>query len=79
MTLHLFHHPAAAASITVPPDQLKVVAEGTSINITCRASGKPDPVITWFKDEQRVTGGRYQIQPTGDLSIEVGSSVLVLP
>lgn len=67
---------AEAPTIIAPPEERKVVAEGTSINMTCRVTGKPDPIITWFKDEQQITGGRYQIQPEGDLSIKVGTMMV---
>jgi len=47
------------------------VAEGQSIELTCRTSGKPDPIITWFKEGQQITGGRYQTLTNGNLNIEV--------
>ncbi|KAK7486747.1 hypothetical protein BaRGS_00022031, partial [Batillaria attramentaria] len=59
-----------APTIIKPPDARRVVAEGTSINMTCRVTGKPDPMITWYKDDQQITGGRYKIMRTGDLSIK---------
>ncbi|KAK7102380.1 neuroglian-like isoform X2 [Littorina saxatilis] len=59
-----------APTIIKPPDNRKVVAEGTTINVTCRVTGKPDPIITWFKDDQQITGGRYKIQTSGDLYIK---------
>ncbi|KAK7102376.1 neuroglian-like isoform X2 [Littorina saxatilis] len=59
-----------APTIIQPPDNRKVVAEGTSLNMTCRVTGKPDPIITWFKDDQQITGGRYRTQPNGDLYTE---------
>ena len=48
-----------------------MVAEGTNVDLTCQTSGKPDPIVTWFKGTQQITGGRYQIQPNGDLRITV--------
>lgn len=69
---------AEAPTIIEPPEARKVVAEGTSINMTCRVTGKPDPIITWFKDEQQITGGRYKIQPKGDLFIKVEPARVVL-
>ncbi|PVD25037.1 hypothetical protein C0Q70_15534 [Pomacea canaliculata] len=59
-----------APTILTPPDQLKVVAEGTSVNLTCRVAGKPDPIVTWYRDNQQISGGRYKIMPTGDLYIK---------
>ena len=64
---------AEAPTILTPPEERRVVAEGTSINISCEVVGKPDPIITWFKDEQQITGGRYHIQLTGNLTIRVGT------
>ncbi|KAK7481945.1 hypothetical protein BaRGS_00026853, partial [Batillaria attramentaria] len=61
---------AEGPTIIQPPDARKVVAEGSSINMTCRVTGKPDPIITWYKDNQTVTGDRYTIMPSGDLNIE---------
>uniref|UniRef100_A0A0B7A4I7 Neuroglian n=1 Tax=Arion vulgaris TaxID=1028688 RepID=A0A0B7A4I7_9EUPU len=60
---------AEAPTILVPPEGRKVAAEGTSVNLTCRTTGKPDPTITWFKDAQQITGGRYMIAKSGDLQI----------
>ena len=51
-----------------PVKELKV-AENTDVNLTCQTSGKPDPIVTWYRDGQQITGGRYQILPNGDLSI----------
>lgn len=59
-----------APTILKPPQPRMVVAESTQINIQCEVAGKPDPIITWFKNEQQITGGRYKIMPTGDLRIE---------
>ena len=53
-----------------PVKELKV-AENTNVNLTCQTSGKPDPIITWYKERQQITGGRYQILPNGDLYITV--------
>ena len=36
------------------PRQLHVTT-GSKANLTCQASGNPRPVITWFKNGQRVT------------------------
>ncbi|XP_071147603.1 neuroglian-like isoform X2 [Mytilus edulis] len=52
-----------------PLKELKV-AENTDVHLTCQTSGKPDPIITWFRGSQQITGGRYQIQPNGDLLIQ---------
>ncbi|XP_025108153.1 neuroglian-like isoform X2 [Pomacea canaliculata] len=59
-----------APTILTPPDPEKLVAEGTSVNLTCRVAGKPDPIITWYKDNQQISGGRYKIMPSGELYIK---------
>lgn len=51
------------------PEENAKVAESNSIDLSCQTSGKPDPIITWFKEGQQITGGRYQIKPNGDLHI----------
>ncbi|XP_052085471.1 neuroglian-like isoform X2 [Mytilus californianus] len=51
-----------------PVKELKV-AETTNVYLTCQTSGKPDPIVTWYKGTQQITGGRYQIQTNGDLFI----------
>ncbi|PVD25027.1 hypothetical protein C0Q70_15524 [Pomacea canaliculata] len=58
-----------APTILTPPDPEKLVAEGTSVNLTCRVAGKPDPIITWYKDNQQISSGRYKIMPSGELYI----------
>ena len=55
----------------VPPASVVVVAESQSVNLTCRTTGKPDPQITWFKENRQITGGRYRTLINGDLHIEV--------
>ncbi|VDI06743.1 neuronal cell adhesion molecule, partial [Mytilus galloprovincialis] len=51
-----------------PVKELKV-AETTNVYLTCQTSGKPDPIVTWYKETQQITGGRYQTQTNGDLFI----------
>ncbi|KAJ8301645.1 hypothetical protein KUTeg_020632 [Tegillarca granosa] len=48
----------------------KKTSEGQSVNMTCRTSGKPDPTITWYRDGDQITGGRYKTLPNGNLHIE---------
>ena len=66
----------APAFIRGPDKELKV-AENTDVRLICQTSGKPDPIITWFKGKQQITGGRYQIQPNGDLLIRVNTIVYI--
>ena len=37
--------------------------------LRCRVFGAPKPVVKWEKDGQELTGGRYEVQETGDLRI----------
>ncbi|KAK3708271.1 hypothetical protein RRG08_023673 [Elysia crispata] len=53
-------------SILEVPENTKV-AEGQNFKLTCKITGKPDPIITWFKDDIQVTGGRYMILESGSL------------
>ncbi|KAL5013978.1 hypothetical protein ScPMuIL_008248 [Solemya velum] len=59
-----------APSILRPPELIKKSAEGQAVSLTCETSGKPDPIITWFKNDYQITGGRYKTLPNGDLHIE---------
>ena len=58
-----------APTILVPPEQMKVCAEGTGVDLTCEVTGKPDPVITWFKNDEQITGGRFVVLESGSLHI----------
>ncbi|OWF36510.1 Neuroglian [Mizuhopecten yessoensis] len=51
------------------PEENAKVAESNSVDLLCQTSGKPDPIITWYKEGQQITGGRYQIRTNGDLHI----------
>ncbi|KAL3853061.1 hypothetical protein ACJMK2_016641 [Sinanodonta woodiana] len=61
---------AEAPTIIEPPPPMLKVAEGKTVNITCKTSGKPDPLITWYRGSSLITGGRYTIQDSGSLTIE---------
>jgi len=60
-----------APTILVPPPPSIKVAEGHSVLITCSVTGKPDPLVTWYRDTNLITGGRFKIMPNGDLNISV--------
>ena len=53
-----------------------VVNVGDEVSLTCSAQGHPKPVITWVKDDIRVTNGnRFVLQASGDLNIkEIGKN-----
>ncbi|XP_041379387.1 neuroglian-like [Gigantopelta aegis] len=59
-----------APTIITPPQPQVITAEGQSINLTCQTTGKPDPQITWFKEGQQITGGRYRTMLDGSLHID---------
>ncbi|WAR25594.1 NRG-like protein [Mya arenaria] len=59
-----------APTIMVPPPPTLKVAEAQSVTITCVVTGKPDPIITWYRDQNLITGGRFKILPTGKTRIE---------
>lgn len=68
---HTWLSSAEAPTIIRPPKPVEVTAEGNAVNLTCGTTGKPDPTITWYKDDLQITGGRYIIAKTGDLQIRV--------
>uniref|UniRef100_A0A2C9KWE9 Neuroglian n=1 Tax=Biomphalaria glabrata TaxID=6526 RepID=A0A2C9KWE9_BIOGL len=58
-----------APTIITPPEPETETAEGQEVILVCETTGKPDPIITWFKDDVLITGGRYRILSTGSLVI----------
>lgn len=59
--------------IEAPEAESKAVVTST-VTLRCRVFGAPKPDITWMRNSQEVTGGRYQVLENGDLRI---SDVLV--
>ncbi|MCL4126177.1 UNVERIFIED_CONTAM: hypothetical protein GTU68_009196, partial [Idotea baltica] len=59
---------ALAPEIRVAPSDVQTV-DGKNVNMTCRVFGAPKPRISWFRDNQELTGGRYNITEDGDLII----------
>ena len=53
-----------------------VVNVGDQVSLTCVTQGDPKPLITWVKDDIRVTNGnRFVLQASGELSIkEIGKN-----
>ncbi|BFZ07496.1 hypothetical protein BsWGS_10534 [Bradybaena similaris] len=47
-----------------------IVAEGQPFDMACYITGKPDPIITWYRNNEQVTGGRYEISKTGSLTVK---------
>ncbi|KAL5014246.1 hypothetical protein ScPMuIL_008516 [Solemya velum] len=52
-----------------PPELVTKAAEGQSLNLTCRFSGRPVPTIKWLKNSVPITDGHYTILPSGDLHV----------
>ena len=61
---------ALAPTIRSEPTEQKVV-EGSNITIPCGVEGKPKPRVVWYKGDQLLGGGRYQVLPNGDLQMKV--------
>ena len=53
----------------MPPSDVQTV-EGKDVNMTCRVFGAPKPRVSWIRDENVLTGGRYNITDDGDLIIK---------
>ncbi|XP_059160211.1 neuroglian-like isoform X2 [Physella acuta] len=59
-----------APTIVQHPQSVRV-AEGQPFEMVCQITGKPDPIITWYKDDFQITGGRYVIKSSGSLYVPV--------
>jgi len=46
-------------------------AAGQSYNLTCKVFGAPTPIISWKKNQQSLTGGRFITNDDGTLQILV--------
>ncbi|KAL7059988.1 hypothetical protein AAHC03_09230 [Spirometra sp. Aus1] len=57
-----------------PPQSQLHLVDGASALITCRSYSAPKALVSWKKDGRPINGGRYQIQPNGDLAIEAVAS-----
>ncbi|CAD5115432.1 DgyrCDS4407 [Dimorphilus gyrociliatus] len=44
-------------------------AEGQTIDLTCEVYGSPKPLVIWYKGQEQLTGGRFEILPEGHLRI----------
>ena len=42
---------------------------GSNVTFTCNTSGKPNPLVQWFKDSIKVTGNRFRITTDDSLII----------
>jgi hypothetical protein len=59
---------ALPAEITEKPKD-EVTTDGKSVTLTCRVFGAPRPLVRWIKNDQELTGGRFQVLDNGDLEI----------
>ena len=59
---------ALPPDIRTPPSDVRTV-DGRSVNMTCRTFGAPTPRVSWSRDGQELTGGRYNTTEEGDLII----------
>ena len=50
------------------------VIENRPVNLPCPASGNPPPVITWYKDDQRLTGNEIGVSINSDGSLDLSSA-----
>lgn len=46
-------------------------AECQTIQIKCDVKGSPKPFVYWTKGTEQLTGGRFEVQPNGNLKITV--------
>lgn len=70
LTTSLFDLPVLA----LPPEILEApkdtqAVDGQNVTMTCKVLGAPKPSIKWSLNDKELTGGRYLIQPNGDLII----------
>lgn len=59
---------ALSPEIVEAPRDMEAVV-GQDINMTCKVFGAPKPVIRWIHNDKELTGGRYTVQSSGDLTI----------
>ncbi|CAH1996819.1 unnamed protein product [Acanthoscelides obtectus] len=59
---------ALAPEITEAPKDTAAV-DNQDVNMTCKVLGAPKPNIKWIHNGKELTGGRYEIKPSGDLRI----------
>lgn len=60
--------------LALPPDikekpKIEATVDRRNVTMTCRVFGAPKPEVKWIKNGLELTGGRFQIQSSGDLHI----------
>ncbi|OAF71981.1 Neuronal cell adhesion molecule [Intoshia linei] len=58
-----------APSILEHPKKLTIMSEQMNARINCLVVGTPQPIVTWNKGDEQLTGGRFLIDLKGHLSI----------
>lgn len=69
LTLTIYSSIAVPPSIVERPTDI-IIAAGQTAQIPCLAHGAPPPVITWIKDNVRITeANRFSVSSSGSLTI----------
>lgn len=60
--------------LALPPEikeapKQEATVDGRNVTLTCRVFGAPKPIVKWIRNSLELTGGRYQVQESGDLLI----------
>ncbi|KAL5275409.1 CHL1 family protein [Megaselia abdita] len=60
--------------LALPPEivekpRKEATVDGRNVTMRCRVFGAPKPQVKWIRNGLELTGGRYNILPTGDLEI----------
>ena len=63
------HNPAARPQILTMPEIRQRVAEGRNFTISCEVTG--NPIVTWYKADMQITGGRFKVLENGNLLVDV--------
>lgn len=43
--------------------------DGQNVTMKCKVQGAPKPSVKWSLNDRELTGGKYTVQPNGDLHI----------
>lgn len=60
---------ALPPTIIEAPEAESTAVVTSTITLNCRVFGAPQPEVTWMRDGQELTGGRYQVLENGGLKI----------
>ena len=74
-SIFVIHSDIQAPKFTVKPKS-KVVARGKAVFLNCAASGKPEPVISWYYGSHKLTSdSKTTIHSNGTLAIQNFESI----